>query len=492
MTTINRHKTAISRGNLSSPVARAVNDGIIHPEKTFFDYGCGKGDDIAYLKLNGFNASGWDPVHDSDNPIVTSDVVNLGFVLNVIENVNERRDTLRKAFELAQRVLIVSVMLDTDSNKPTRAVPHGDGLITSRGTFQKLYSQSDFKAYVTDVLEIEPVSAGLGALYIFKDCAEKQLFLATRVQSKSYVRRLITSIPLEEQYKDAKEVLTQLVAHTEELGRLPNEDEFDQANLLKAKLGSFHKASALIQHFFPDNIIAKRRQQRTDDLLVYLALTRFSGRPTMGELPEKLQMDMRAFFGSYTKACKQADELLFLSGDPNAIGKACNESKIGKILPADLYVHKQYINQLSPILRVYVGCAQVLVGEIEEANIIKIHKHSGKVSYLVYDNFDQDPHPALQETVIVMLRTLYIKTRLYRESSNPPILHRKETFVLPDYPNYDKFKSLTNSEEKKSLLPAQGIGFRDQWNAHVKKYGYEIRGHRVYKLKENIPMEEDA
>ena len=30
------------------------------------------------------------------------------------------------------------------------------------------------------------------------------------------------------------------------------------------------------------------------------------------------------------------------------------------------------------------------LGEVEGANLIKLHRHSGKVSYLVYPNFDTD------------------------------------------------------------------------------------------------------
>ena len=39
-------RTAIRRTALSSPVALALEDGLIHEERTFFDYGCGRGDDL--------------------------------------------------------------------------------------------------------------------------------------------------------------------------------------------------------------------------------------------------------------------------------------------------------------------------------------------------------------------------------------------------------------------------------------------------------------
>ena len=38
-------------------------------------------------------------------------------------------------------------------------------------------------------------------------------------------------------------------------------------------------------------------------------------------------------------------------------------------------------------------------GEIEGANLIKLHRQSGKVSYLVYPEFETNPHPALLRSV---------------------------------------------------------------------------------------------
>jgi len=48
----------------------------------------------------------------------------------------------------------------------------------------------------------------------------------------------------------------------------------------------------------------------------------------------------------------------------------------------------------------------------------------------------------------VNLSSLYVHFRDYSSSDNPPILHRKETFVDQTYPNYEKFAKLTAQEEK--------------------------------------------
>ena len=108
---------------------------------------------------------------------------------------------------------------------------------------------------------------------------------------------------------------------------------------------------------------------------------------------EAVQRDVKALFGSYTKACKDADELLFRVGKADAVDEACKRSPVGKLLPNALYVHRYGLDSLEPVLRVYEGCGRAYLGEVEGANLIKIHRFSGKVSYLVYPDFDDEPHP---------------------------------------------------------------------------------------------------
>ena len=62
-------------------------------------------------------------------------------------------------------------------------------------------------------------------------------------------------------------------------------------------------------------------------------------------------------------------------------------------------------DSLEPLLRVYEGCARADLGEVEGVNLVKLHRHSGKVSYLVYPDFETDPHPALLRSIKLSLRT---------------------------------------------------------------------------------------
>jgi DNA phosphorothioation-associated putative methyltransferase len=135
------------------------------------------------------------------------------------------------------------------------------------------------------------------------------------------------------------------------LGRLPDAEEFGQAAEVTARFGSLKRAFALVRRVTGPAEWEAIRRRRTEDLLVYLALARFRKRPSLSQLPPTLQRDMRAFFGTYSKACRQADDLLFRAGDAAAIDEACKRSTVGKLLPDDLYVHKSALDTLEPLLK---------------------------------------------------------------------------------------------------------------------------------------------
>ncbi len=264
------------------------------------------------------------------------------------------------------------------------------------------------------------------------------------------------------------------------LGRLPRPDEFPRAGEIVDKLGSMNRAFALVKRVTGTDEWDAIARRCTEDLLVYLALGRFRRRPPMTALPLGLQRDIRAFFGSYTKACRQADDLLFHAGDAEAVDEACRQSAVGKLLPNALYVHRSALDSLDPLLRVYEGCARSYLGEIDGANLIELRRHSGKVSYLVYPDFETDPHPALVRSVKLSLRTREIECFDYSGAANPPALHRKETFLTADHPLYARFARLTAQEEKRGLLDDSAtIGTRDGWQARLSAAGFALRGHRL-------------
>lgn len=480
---IRRHKTAIRRGDFSRPVKCLLRDGLLHKGVTFFDYGCGRGEDVQLLKSQGITCSGWDPVYRPDALRQEADVVNLGYVINVIEDPEERAASLRAAWELCRQVLAVSaqVLVASRSKEP---LAFGDGVLTSRGTFQKFYDQAELKSYLEQQLKVEAIPAGIGIFYLFKDEAQKQQFLASRFRRREILpRRRIAELRLEET-RQALQPLMEVIAT---LGRLPDPAEFPEARTIAERFGSLKRAFAAIRRITGAETWKSIAQRRREDLLVYLALSRFQKRPSFASLPLTLQRDMKAFFGSYAKACAEADALLLRAGDPAAIDEACKQSAVGKLLPDDLYVHRDTLDRLAPLLRIYEGCARAYLGEVEGANIIKIHRRTGKLSYLVYPDFEHDPHPALLRCVRLNLRTRQIDCYDYAQSTNPPILHRKEAFLHPEHPLYAKFARLSRQEEQHGLLTdAAGIGTRQGWQKRLDESGYALRGHRLVSRRSSL------
>ena len=139
-----RHRTAINRRELSRPVRNALEDGLITSDTTFLDYGCGHGDDVRSLTGLSITCQGWDPVHLPGAIPEPADVVNLGYVVNVIEDIQERAATLQKAWSFTQKLLIVSARLTVEM-KDGEFTPYGDGCLTRLATFQKFYQQHELR-----------------------------------------------------------------------------------------------------------------------------------------------------------------------------------------------------------------------------------------------------------------------------------------------------------------------------------------------------------
>jgi DNA phosphorothioation-associated putative methyltransferase len=403
-------------------------------------------------------------------------------VINVIENPDERAATIRSAWSLCRQVLAVSAQVLV-AGRGKELVEYADGVLTRRGTFQKFYDQTELKAYLEAQLETEAIAAGIGTFYLFKDEGRRQQFLASRFRRREILpRRRIAELRLEE----TRQVLEPLMEKIITLGRVPDAVEFPGAQTVIERFGSLKRAFAAIQRITDAESWEAIARRRREDLLVYLALARFRKRPAVSLLPLSLQRDMRAFFGTYVKACAEADDLLFKIGEDGAIDEACKRSTVGKLLPDDLYVHRSALDSLEPLLRIYEGCGQAYLGEVEGANIIKIHRRSGKLSYLVYPGFDTDPHPALLRCVKLNLRTLQIECYDYSQSANPPVLHRKDAFLRSDDPRYARFSRLTAQEEKHGLLKDTArIGTWEGWTERLAERGLVLKGHRLVRARQS-------
>jgi len=473
---IERHRTAIRRKDFSLAVKCLLRDELLPPGRTFFDYGCGYGEDIELLQPCGVVANGWDPTFRPEVPRTPAEIVSLSYVINVIEDPHERAKVLADAWELTTRMLVVAARVNVDGRGYGK-VEFGDGVVTGMGTFQKYFTQAELKEYLESQLGVEAIPATIGVYYLFRDETLQQQVLAHRYRRAPAAPKKTFS---ELKYDENRQILEPFLARVLELGRLPAADEYEGYEAITGKFGSAGRALALLRRVTRLPGWVEVRQQRTDDLLVYLALARFRKRPPISKLPTTLRRDIKEFFGSYKRACERADTLLFHAGDATAIDEACGHSKFGKLLPNALYVHRSAIDRLEPVLRVFEGCARAYLGEIVGANIIKLHRFSGKVSYLFYPDFDTTAHPVLVRSLKLSLRDLQLDCYDYSTASNPPILHRKEAFLSEDYPEYQTFAALTRQEEELGLLTDTArIGTRDGWELRLRDAGLRIDAHQI-------------
>lgn len=477
--------TAMRRLELSRPLRVAAEQAVFVPGDRIFDYGSGHGSDVQFLRQLGYEAAGWDPVHNPEAAIQPADVVHLGYVLNVIEEPSARAATLHNAWSLTHRALIVAVRSTHELASIARPTGHGDGVRTGAETFQKLFGQLEAREYLTGQLSREAVPITVGTFLIFRDAEQHEAWLERRRQARRPLpRRRRAPQPRktvrDRAYDEYRQLLEPLEAFVGLHGRLPAPDELPSPEGLLEVFGSVPKAFQVIKHVADEPWWDAAAEDRKQELMIRFALARLRRRPKFRELPEVVRRDVKSLWGSYKAACGEADALLFSIADEGRLRDSARSALVGKSTPDAIYIHVDYLDQWPAPLRVLVGAASTLSGEVEGANLVKVHLDKARVSWLIYPDFETDPHPALAESWSVDLRELDVRPVDYRMRENPPVLHRKELFVGQDHPLYETFRRLTEQEIRHGLLEqAATIGTRDGWEERLRQSGWQLRGHRL-------------
>jgi DNA phosphorothioation-associated putative methyltransferase len=473
---VERDRTALHRTTLSRPVTRAVTDELISETTTVLDYGCGRGGDVARLRRDGIPADGFDPVFFPATRVEPADLVNLGYVVNVIEDQQERARTLKRAWDLTRSVLVVSARLRAEEKALADcARRHGDGLITNAATFQKFYSHEELRDWVEEITGVHPVAAEPGMFYVFRQPADAEVFMLwrrRRVQPRVRKSDVV--------FSEHQELLGPLMRFVEEQGRLPKPGELTTERELLDKVGTIRQAFQIVKHATGEERWDRIRLSRYEELLVHMALSRFHRRPRMSDLPRSLQLDIKDFFGSYKAACEQGERALFAIGAPERRTAAMDSAEVGKRTRSALYVHTSAVDQLPVGLRVLEGVARELLGTVSDGTLIKIDRERPRVSYLDYPAFEEEPHPALRSAYLADLSSLRTDFLDYSRSENPPILHRKELFVDEHHPKREMFERLTRQEQRAGLFrDTRTIGRQRGWEDALERGGVALRGHRL-------------
>ena len=123
-----------------------------------------------------------------------------------------------------------------------------------------------------------------------------------------------------------------------------------------------------------------------------------------------------------------------------------------------LYIHRSLLNAMPPLLRVYVGCAEARYGDLAEVDVIKIHKASGKVTFLIYDDFEGKPIPELQQRIKIDLKRFFVQVFDYSEQPDAQLLYFKERYIGSEHPNMKRMRDFSDRLRKLGISDDSGIG----------------------------------
>ncbi len=470
-----RHRTALLRRRFSGPVQLLLDDGLLTTGTSFFDYGCGYGEDVKFLKKMQFDAAGWDPHYAPDSPKKRAQIVNLGYVLNVIEDPAERTSTLKAAFDLSEHLLVVAVMIRTQGPLVATETSFADGVLTSWHTFQKYYSPREFREYLENTLGVEARLVSPGIAYVFKSAELQQQFLQNRfAASKATLAESVRQ-------QMVQDVISRYVSLYHELGRAPDKTEFADLATIKRIFCSEQAAAEALRAELNLETVKQAAERHRSALLIALCreLIRTDARLKPSELDGEMLKQLRLYFGkweeAHTAALKQLKEL----GDLAQVSRYINASSVGKILPDDIYIHRDSLAFAPEMLQLLVELAKTLLPADVQWNIAKIARNSYHVTFMEYANFYEDAHPPLLGAMKVLLHKNKLEYRDYRTRENPPILHRKELFIHSGHPLFETFSQLTRAEEEAGLLGHNHIGTVEGWQKLLAAKGVRVEGHAL-------------
>lgn len=390
MLEIERHKTAIRRSALSKPVQLLLDSGLLKKESVFFDFGCGLGDDIRILSDNGFDATGWDPVYFPKNEKRTAEVVNLGYVVNVIDDPAEREAVVREAFGLAERVLCVAALYDSPSNRP-KGRSLGDGVVTRRNTFQKLFDQNELLQLIESATSEQGAAIAPGIACVFKD-AEARFSYEIGRSRRNYIPIVLGASLDGARSPRLEQLIGEHVQEWDEYrrflmdnGRPPESHESQLLEYAKQRRVSPDDLFSLAVEDVGAKTFEEARSRVRDDLLVFLATSHFGRKPKMSELPKRYQIDVRHHFGSLKRGLDAGMSILTESANPEVRRTCAVESSAGKHVEDGLFVRPESVQELEVRLRAYVALGTLFFGDYQEADLIKLHLSSNKITFYLKD-----------------------------------------------------------------------------------------------------------
>ena len=377
-----------------------------------------------------------------------------------------------------------------------------DGVITKWNTFQKYYSQAEIRSYIDQALKTKAVALGQGIFVIFKDKSlEEEFYLSRQYQNNSEYNNSVwlqlttrpspakaqSEVQAKSLYQKHSQIFDEFWHQCLQLGRIPANDEFECSDGIRRVIGSHKKAFELMANTTEIENFKQAQKQRRSHVLVYFALSLFEKRKAKSHMPARLQRDIKALFESYNQVVELAQSLLFSVGSPENINEACSQAfqkfNCGKLVNDKSYTFNQdLLNQMPAVIRVYVGCAIQLYGDIDDIDLVKVHIRSGKVTLLKYDDFQNKALPLLIERIKIRILDLDIDFFFYGDEYPYPPLYDKSLYLSPDT---DELKKQISFEKRLENI-LKGVPKNDwpNWNILRRVFEYKnvsLKGNKFYK-----------
>ncbi len=125
---------------------------------------------------------------------------------------------------------------------------------------------------------------------------------------------------------------------------------------------------------------------------------------------------------------------------------------------ASLQLDANLVEQLPALLRVYIGAASAAYGDVRNADLLKIHIGSGKLTLMRFDDFHDQPLPRLRERVKIKLREQDVDYFRYGDDYEPPFLYRKSRFINEEHPRYPEQVAFDEALDGLGLFDLSGFG----------------------------------
>lgn len=150
----------------------------------------------------------------------------------------------------------------------------------------------------------------------------------------------------------------------------------------------------------------------------------------------------------------------------------------GKNIGGFIYVHKSALPLLSQKHLQSMNNSLNLLSDFRLWNVVKFRlKDDVKISFLEYENFEENQFPCLAQSCQVDLKLQTIKIRKH-STSNPPVLHRKELLIHPDHPDLAKFQILTlQLENMGAFKNIVRLGTKTRWADELSRLNIIVTDH---------------